>query len=383
MNVRALKIASLDNSDVNPLNNSSFGKKDVRYRPFGVFRFILALMVVVSHTSRLGGEEIEAAMKPWGVGNVAVMVFFCLSGYVIAEALDCFYRNKVGRFLLNRALRVVPPYFTALIFSVLVHYCLHLFAAPTYFDYDSQPAGMFSAHNLLSNILLIGVLYGLGNIGLAPDYPFVRYVWAVRVEIHFYLVYAVTCFLVSWSRLTPALRRTIFPATFIACSGLFGLALWTRASFLNYFSFAPYFMLGVSMYYALQRRNNAAKWVALVSLSMSVGHFLVYSAKSDTALLFWPACLMVTLIAVIAVLSRFAATSSLIRIDQAMGDLSYPLYLNHYAASVIMLSLMPIRSPGVFLLCAIFCVAVSWGVSQTTEPFTRKLRDAIRGRVLR
>ena len=50
------------------------------YRLFGIFRFVLALMVVISHTARLGGPEIESALKPGGLGSIAVMVFFCLSG---------------------------------------------------------------------------------------------------------------------------------------------------------------------------------------------------------------------------------------------------------------------------------------------------------------
>ena len=91
------------------------------YRLFGVFRFVLALMVVISHSARLGGPEIESALKPWGLGNVAVMVFFCLSGYIIAEALDLFYRQRIGKFLLNRTLRIIPPFLAALLFSILVH----------------------------------------------------------------------------------------------------------------------------------------------------------------------------------------------------------------------------------------------------------------------
>ena len=142
-------------------------------------------------------------------------------------------------------------------------------------------------------------------------------------------------------------------------------------------------MLGVSVYYALERRNNAAKWVVFVSLSMSVGHFLDYSAKSETAFLFWPLCLLVFLIAMLAGLSRCAATGNWIRIDQAMGDLSYPLYLNHYAASILILSLAPTRDSATFMLSVVFCVAVSWSVSLMTEPFSKKLRDQIRGRSLR
>lgn len=372
---------------------SSYGKVEpykteaptTTYRLFGFFRFGLALMVVVSHSVQLGGTEIQSVPGPWGLGNIAVMVFFCLSGYIIiiAEALDVFYHRRTGKFLINRALRIIPPYLAALLFSLLAHLWLDSLGKMEFFDYDVAPAGIFSGQNLLSNFLLIFVLYGLGHAGLQPDYPFVRYVWAVRVEIHFYLVYAFLCWILNVRRFFGMFCRYVMPIAFALFSILFLLSLWTNASYLNYFSFAPYFMLGVSVYLAIERDNKAAGLATILSLVMSVSHFVIYVGKGAQSFVLGPAILLLILIAAVAILAYTRKGRALKQLDQWLGDLSYPIYLNHYVVTIVMLSLFPVGSPRIFLFCIALSVAVSWAVALLTEPLTKGLRNRVRGVALR
>ena len=49
------------------------------------------------------------------------MGFFVLSGFIIAEAIDVFYQRPAAAFLLNRVLRLGPPYWVAVIVSIAVH----------------------------------------------------------------------------------------------------------------------------------------------------------------------------------------------------------------------------------------------------------------------
>jgi peptidoglycan/LPS O-acetylase OafA/YrhL len=340
-------------------------------------------MVVISHSARLGWPEIESVLKPWGLGNIAVMVFFCLSGYIIAEALDLFYRQRIGKFLLNRALRIIPPYLAALLLSIFVHLWLASLGQMVFFDYDSVPEGIFSGNNLLSNFLLIISLYGLGHVGLEPDYPFVRYVWAVRVEIHFYVVYALLCWTLTAGRFLGLLRNYLMPLAFVLFSALFFLSIWTKASFLNYFSFGPYFMLGVSLYLAIEKLNRLAKLAACLSLAMCVTHYVIYVGKGTNSFVWGPVALLLVFFAVVVILARTRRGESLKQLDQWLGDLSYPMYLNHYAVTVIMLSLFPVGSVSLFLLCIFLCLGASWAVAQLTEPFTKGLRNRIRGVALR
>ena len=63
-------------------------------------------------------------MQKVGLGNVAVVSFFVLSGYVISEAVDVFYRGRpAGSFIGDRALRFGAPfYWAALAVSVIVQF---------------------------------------------------------------------------------------------------------------------------------------------------------------------------------------------------------------------------------------------------------------------
>lgn len=353
------------------------------YRLFGGLRFLLAVMVVVSHSALLGGPGIAAALKPWGLGNIAVMVFFCLSGYIIAEALDAFYVRRIGGFLANRALRIIPPYLAALAVSVVVHLWLHDNGRLAFFDYDALPEGMFSEKNYLSNLLLIVVLYGLGHVGLEPDYPFVRYVWAVRVEVHFYLVYAFLFWLSNFRGGAAAWSARVMPAAFAVFSALSLVAIFTGARQLNYFSFSPYFMLGVAMYMAIEKGSAGARLAAVASLALALLHFVNYVGKGSGFYVAGPALLLALLCAAIMPLARKGGGGRMRRIDRWLGDLSYPIYLNHYVVTIAALSLAPQRSPGTFLLTVALCVAVSWAVAQSTEPFSVRLRNRIRGVALR
>src|SRR5713226_5019935 len=80
------------------------------YRSLGAFRFLLALLVLVSHAAGFIWDELT-----WlSLGNVGVLLFFVVSGFVICEALDIFYRDSALKFLLNRALKIFPAYWATL-----------------------------------------------------------------------------------------------------------------------------------------------------------------------------------------------------------------------------------------------------------------------------
>ena len=72
---------------------------------FGIYRYGLAFCVAISHlwAGMIGGP---AAYAVWG--------FYCLSGYLMTLILNekyGFSPRGVGRFAVNRALRIYPAYF--------------------------------------------------------------------------------------------------------------------------------------------------------------------------------------------------------------------------------------------------------------------------------
>src|SRR3989442_4507714 len=96
------------------------------YKPFGMFRLFLALLVAESHAHGLLGLD-RPHNSAWNSqGTIAVLIFFVLSGFVITEALTVFYKDRMDRFLLNRLLRLVPPYCAALVGAISLLGILYL-----------------------------------------------------------------------------------------------------------------------------------------------------------------------------------------------------------------------------------------------------------------
>ena len=152
---------------------NAFFQRVCPYRPFGALRFLLAVLVMIQHFgSSIVPEPVRAAIYPLAVGTVAVMVFFVLSGFIIAEAVHCNYQSRPSAFLFNRFLRIVPPLVIAISLSAVVHFLL--LQRGQLIDLDGLPRGseIFTGRELSLNML--SFLPGLREAGLLPDYSFFR-----------------------------------------------------------------------------------------------------------------------------------------------------------------------------------------------------------------
>ena len=93
---------------------------DTRDNGITAARLGLAIVVVASHSVSLGGygpEPLVELSTGTSIGFVAVIAFFALSGFLLAGSRE---RTTVLAFLRNRALRILPGYWLALGFSILV-----------------------------------------------------------------------------------------------------------------------------------------------------------------------------------------------------------------------------------------------------------------------
>ncbi|MFN4764798.1 acyltransferase family protein, partial [Gillisia sp. Q332] len=92
------------------------------YRPFGAFRFILALAVVFGHGGWLAGGTLGDLIAASRMGSAADLCFFVLSGFILAEAASTFYAGRWQALAINRILKIVPGFLGALILSLIVHF---------------------------------------------------------------------------------------------------------------------------------------------------------------------------------------------------------------------------------------------------------------------
>jgi peptidoglycan/LPS O-acetylase OafA/YrhL len=116
---------------------------------------------------------------------------------------------------------------------------------------------------------------------------------------------------------------------------------------------------------------------------MVVIHYAGYANVIVGNLFFGPVLILLGLIASILLLARLGCSSRLKALDQWMGDLSYPVYLNHYAVTIAFLTLSSKLGTMTFWACVAVSIAFSWLVALLTEPLTKKLRERLRGFPLR
>jgi len=365
--------------------------KNTPYRALGGFRFVLAVIVVLSHTWFLSFDH-RSFVQDLGVGNFAVMGFFVLSGFIISEAIDIFYRDRPGAFLGNRFLRLAPPYWAAAIFSILIHAILSSAGILMLPDYASPPGVMFDFRNLAVQITGIFPLFNVNHFFPRVEwYYFVRFAWAIFVEFVFYFSIAIC--VAFW----PVARKISSIRVYLVSIATAALGVHVFSEYVHpmhtSFAFFPYFVLGASIYCRKVRQDRVAVVIAAVSYILVAIHFLRYTQGQLPLYVDWwsgvtrpvvfiPTLTMLAIPLLLEYILGIRLSDRLTKFDQSLGDLTYPLYLNHYAVLVAAYSLFP--KP--YWIVQITTVAISFAVSLVLQrlvegPMSR-IRDQIRGQRL-
>lgn len=363
-----------------------------KYRLLGSLRCVLAMTVVLSHTWFLAFPN-RNLLTDIGIGNFAVMGFFVLSGFIIAEAVDLFYQGRPGAFLANRLMRLAPPFWVATAVSIIAHYVLAVRGTLRLPDYSSPPIHlMFDPGNLAIQLTAIFPIFNVNRfLPKIEWYYFVRFSWAIFVEFVFYFYVAACMFI--W----PLARRFFTLRSFLFASAAAALLVHAINEYVwplhTSFSFIPYFTLGVALYGATSRQALSAWLLASVSYVMLALHYIRYTqgqlspwtdgwSGATRPVVFVPTSVMVAIPLVMVALSKIDASAQTSKIDRWIGDLSYPLYLNHYAVLVVFYSVTKHISLEVQLLAVVSSLAIAFLLQAAVDRPIRKLRDSLRGESL-
>ncbi|MBF0462032.1 MAG: acyltransferase [Magnetococcales bacterium] len=326
-----------------------------QYRSFGALRFLLAVLVMVQHFGvNLAPEYVVRVLYPLAVGSNAVLVFFVLSGFIIVEASHFFYQERPVAFLLNRLLRVVPPFVVAISLSIVLHgVCWQVAGTLQSIEGEGLTAAVFALPDLLKNYL--SFLPSTKAVGLLPDYSFLPYVWAIRIELLFYGVVFASGLLY---RLT---RSGVAHGFCLGVAGVGGLAV--AGFFLSKApGYAPYFVFGAALFY-VRLGKKKAYGLLLPAIPMMVWHFWhthipTGDAPAYAANLPAQMAILVVLLVLTVFLSHYEGQYGQ-KWDRFLGELSYPLYLNHFVVGILARNLFS-RTITCFLiaLVASFCLSV-------------------------
>jgi len=360
------------------------------YRAFGTFRLVLAMVVVLGHGAWLAPDHLPAnAVMRIHAGSTAVLAFFVLSGFILAEAASTFYRGRAMALMKNRVIKIVPPFLGALAVSLAVHRVLAhfgLLSAGIGFEGYKQLPDMWSARNLLYNPVSVLPF-------LMPDrmtdyvgeiYLFVRYVWAINAEMMFYL------FIGLFVLFRGSIGRTRLPtlAGTLALAVLYLYAAWHQKPWF-YVTYAPFFVLGVSIHAVARHKGWQLPLVASAALSLVGAARLIGGGNvlRDPGLVTLPVLLGILVFAMfcglVVVLSRATVPASLRRLDRSLGDLSYAVYLNHYVVLVLFSALVgESRGAALWMAALLAALVLSALMQLVIERPLAGLRARIRGAAL-
>jgi peptidoglycan/LPS O-acetylase OafA/YrhL len=299
---------------------------DARVKVVGLdgIRGLLALYVVLHHCWQLSFRGYPTNNGPgwlgWLVyGRYAVVAFIVLSGFslALAPARDGWRLGSLRHYLRRRALRILPPYWAALIFSALIALAVPVFP--------------FLAHPDARSVLVYGLL--LQDVVAVPAPSGV--LWSVAVEAALYLVFPV---LLLVRRRAGAVVTVLVVLVPVIVAGLLG---WRDSVALGFtLELAPLFAIGVVAAGAVTARRFPWLWLA-VAAAVPVAMLMVRHGPVWTVhRYFWldlavgPA-IALFLVAVATRRPPWLARLLDAKCLRALGGFSYSLYLIHLPIVVV------------------------------------------------
>lgn len=307
----------------------------------GIVRLILAISVLLSHTSALWGIELIG-------GPLAVKSFYAISGFYMALVLNEKYNFKhrsYYKFISNRIFRIYPIYWTILCLSILISFL-------SYYYYGIEKSGRLNVYlqhgdnfNLITWIAYVGsqlVLFGqdillfmgfntetgklfftsnfkLSNPSTA-DFMFIPQAWTISIEMMFYMI--APC--VAKINLKKIIVLTGIPLLINISLLLMNLNFdpWT-------YRFFPaeliYFFAGIIVYKLWRMKvvffNNRklSPFIFIIVLAFTFLYsFIIWDLKSYAYLIIF----------ILSIPHLFQLTEK-IKWDRYIGELSYPVYLSH------------------------------------------------------
>ena len=309
-----------------------------RHRPERVagldgIRGLAALYVVAYHTFTRAFPGTAAHAAPfWAAwlayGRFAVVVFIVLSGFALAvpPAQSGWRLGGLTGYARRRAWRILPPYWTALLFSLLVAWLL-----------VPQPG---QAVPTLRSVIVNGLL--LQDVVAAPSPN--RAFWTIPIEAALYLLFPVL--LLAARRLGPPVMLGVV-ALAVILTGL--LAPW-RYLILLAPDFALLFAIGVVAAGVLAAGRRASwPWhrlafaAAVPALALVAWQGLSWTQHN----LFWVDLALGPAIGALLAAVATRSAPALVRLLDArplrrLGSFSYSLYLTH--APIVMVATGPVLS---------------------------------------
>ncbi len=304
----------------------------------GIIRLLLAISVVIAHSSSIFGFYFIG-------GQLAVQVFFIISGFYMALILTEKYNQKHNYklFISNRLLKIFPTYyivlFACLVFQLIYAFILHKPDMFTLFN-PKVNTNIFSLITIIvTNLTIFGQgiqnfmgINSQGNFFFTPYFesfpnPLYKFLlipqgWTLALELTFYLIVPFinkfkTKYLLLIMILSLILRLTLYN---------FGLNQnpWNYRFFPNEIFFFVSGIISFRIYQLIKNITiNPKILISIYSLYLTFiiyYQFIGHNRTKQTLLFFFT----------IILLPLFFKLTKNIKLDSLIGELSYPIYICHF-----------------------------------------------------
>lgn len=162
-----------------------------RYNYVEGLRALACLTVVLNHAVaeafpvlyRVEIPPMLSLLQLWfAFGHHAVTAFIVVSGFCLGLPLaagDFAKPVAFGQFMARRIARIVPPYYAALVISILVCFTMFKYPAGMHFDFSAHPR----PSDIAAHFLLIQNVFGTGQINYS--------LWSIATELQIYMLFPV------------------------------------------------------------------------------------------------------------------------------------------------------------------------------------------------
>ncbi|WP_426702623.1 acyltransferase family protein [Rhodanobacter sp. Col0626] len=313
----------VDHVDTRPIPSTLPAGNHGQPNNFDALRLAAALLVLVSHQFFFLGRP-QPAPTGDSLGAVAVMVFFVISGYLVAES---WYRDPhVMRFALRRVLRLWPALVVATVAIALA--CVAITTLPMH-DYFGRATRRF----IVGNIQL-RTFYELPGVFVTqPDNPSLSAVngswWTIPVEAKCYVYLAILGAIGLRRRWLSVVALGLVVLMYIKT-----LQGHSQADAFNNISFfyIAFFMTGVCARQFVDALRHSR--IAIICAAGAIACVVAAMVFGQPRLAEW---------AVIAPLTLIVGSLStpVMRSAGRFGDLSYGIYLYAYFAQQLTMRFWP------------------------------------------
>ncbi|MCA8502149.1 acyltransferase [Burkholderia multivorans] len=309
----------------------------------GTYRLLLAVAVLLYHAGvTIGGRAI---------GVEAVISFYVISGYVMTALFDGHYSHRIGGFYIDRAMRLFPQF---LFYLAVTQGVIWIFQP------SSQFIGELTAGKAIVNLTMVGLNLGqwVKNLTIMPQ------TWSLGLEWQFYLLFP---FMLR-------ARIAFFITSFMLFAVTFATA-WINPDTWGYRMLpgtAFMFLIGSFLY----RNDRTFVWSAYAALC--AGFVITWATPGlQNHLRFEVLTGLVIGVPIVAALGSVR----LGRFDTLLGNLSYGVFLNHFALIwLLQVAGISQRSPLYLPVLLMASIAAAWLSYELIEKRVIELRHGIRCR---